>query len=184
LIGTAGVNEVHEVHEGLSDLAQRLGRWMAEQCADGLPGHFGDDLLEAFPEESSATIASALAELAADGLVTLTSLIGPKLPRIWTMVALFVACDAGITGQDPVDDSVILARMLLDDPTLGGNARDLEAASGWERRRFNPAFALIVPCIGDGRVRTPDQPDYPVMGILIADEDIVALRNYIHRHTR
>lgn len=157
---------------------------MAERCGDGLPGHFGDELLEAFPDESGDTIRLALAELAAEGLVTLTSLIGRELPRIWTTVALFVACDAAITGQNPIDDSVILARMLLEDPGLGGNARDLEAASGWERRRFNPAFALIVPCIGEGRVRTPDRPDYPVMGILVADEDVVALRRYVHRHTR
>lgn len=172
------------MHEGLSELAQRLGRWMAERCDDGLVGHFGDELLATFPEESSETIAPALAELASDGLVTLTSLIGRKLPRIWTTVALFVACDAAITGQNPVDDSVILARMLVEDPGLGGNARDLEAASGWERRRFNPAFALIVPCIHEGRVRTPDQPDYPAMGVLIVDEDIVALRAYVKRHTR
>jgi hypothetical protein len=172
------------VYEDLSDLAQRVGRWMAQRCDDGLPGHFGDELLEAFPDDSGDTIRPALAELAAEGLVELTPVIGPTLPRVRTTVELFLACDAAITGQNPIDDSVILARMLLEDPRLGSNARDLEQASGWERRRFNPAFALIVPCIGEGRVRTPDQPDYPVMGILVADEDVVALRRYVHRHTR
>lgn len=59
----------------------------------------------------------------------------------------------------------------------------------WERRRvgngrFNPALALIVPCIDEGRVRMPDQPDHPVMGVLIVDEDIAARRAYVKRHTR
>jgi hypothetical protein len=59
----------------LSDLAQSLGRWMAEQCADGLPGHFGEKLLERFPDEDSLAIGIALAELEADGLVTLSHVI-------------------------------------------------------------------------------------------------------------
>src|SRR6266853_1690137 len=37
------------VHDHLSPLAQQLGRYMADQCSDGLPGHFGDELIEAFP---------------------------------------------------------------------------------------------------------------------------------------
>ena len=177
-------NGAKDVHEGLSELAQKLGLWMAQQCDDGLPGHFGDELLGAFPDENRTTLGPALAELAAEGLVELTPLIGPKLPRVRTTVALFLACDAAITGHNPLEDSVVLARLLLETPKLGGNARDLEQASGWERRRFNPAFALLVPCVADGRVRKSIQSDYPTMGVLIADEDIVELRRYVHRHTR
>lgn len=157
---------------------------MAEQCGDGLPGHFGDELLEVFPDEDRKTLGPALAELAAERLVELTPLIGPKLPRVRTTVELFVACDAAITGHNPVEDSVVLARLLLESPKLGGNVRDLEQASAWERRRFNPAFALLIPCVADGRVRKSIQNDYPTMGILLVDEDIVELRCYVHRHTR
>lgn len=163
----------------ISPLAERLGRHMAERCTDGMTAHFGDDLLEAFPEETVDGIRLALAELAADGFVKLTPLINLQLPRILTTVELFIACDAAITGHSPVEDSVILARMLIEQRDLGGNARDLEAATGWNRRRFNPAFSLIVPYIGEGRVRTAYQPDYPVLGVLIADEDAVTLRRYI-----
>lgn len=101
-----------------------------------------------------------------------------------TTLELFIACDAAITGHDPVEDSVVLARMLIEQNDLGGNARDLEVASGWERRRFNPAFALIVPCIGEGRVRTAYQPDYPVLGVLVSDDDVISLRRYIRERTR
>lgn len=170
------------MHSGIDDLgtlAQRLGRYMAEQRSDGLPGHFGDGLLDAFADEDPDAIRMALYELRGEGLVDLSTLINCRLPRVRTTVNLFVACDPAITGQNPVDDSIVLARMLLDDRNLGGNARNLEAATGWERRRFNPAFALIVPCIGPGRVRDADQSDYPVMGVLVGDEDVVTLRRYI-----
>lgn len=172
------------MYDHLSKLSQKLGMHMAEQCTDGLPGHFHEDLLTAFPDETSKSIGQALAELEAEGLVTLSHLIGPRLPRVRTTVDLFIACDAAITGQDPVQDSIVLARMLVDNPRLGGNARDLEIATGWERRRFNPAFALIIPNIADGRIRKSIQNDFPTMGILVADEDIVQLRRYIHQHTR
>lgn len=172
------------MHEHLSDLAQHLGRYMAEQCSDGLCGHFGDDLLEAFPNESRKTLGLALAELEAEGLVELSGVIGAHLSRVRTTYKLFVACDAAITGQDPVDDSVVLARMLLENPDLGGHAKRLEDATGWERRRFNPAFALLVPCVHSGRVRNPLQNEYPILGMLLDDEDLVELRRYVRGHSR
>jgi hypothetical protein len=171
------------VHDDLSELAQQLGRYMAERCADGLPGHFDDDLLEAFPEENRKSLGIALAELEAEGLVTLSHVIGPHLPRVRTTVDLFVACDSAITGHDPVEDSVVLARMLIADPDLGGRASDLEEAAGWERRRFNPAFALVIPNIAEGRVRSVIQNEYPSIGVLLADEDVVQLSRYVKRHS-
>jgi hypothetical protein len=171
------------VYDHLSPLAQQLGRYMAERCTDGLPGHFDDGLLDDFGSESKAAIEVALAELQADGLVTLSPLIGPKLPRVRTTVDLFIACDPAVTGHDPVEDSIVLARLLIDKPDLGGHTRTLEQASGWDRRRFNPAFALLIPCIADGRVRKSIQNDYPTMGVLVAAEDSVALRAYVKSHT-
>lgn len=171
------------MNEDLSELAQQLGRHMAERCTDGLPGHFGDELLTAFPEENRKTLSLALAELEAEGLVTLSRLIGPHLPRVRTTVELFVACDAAITGHDPIEDCVILAQMLIADPEIGGRASDLEAAVGWERRRFNPAFALVIPNIGEGRVRQVVQNDYPSMGVLVADDDRIRLRRYVQAHS-
>lgn len=175
-----------KLHDDLSSLAQKIGRYMAESCTDGLPGHFDDELLTAFPDEDrkSLSLALALAELEAEGLVTLSRVIGPHLPRVRTTVDLFVACDPAITGQDPVEDSVILARMLIDNPKLGGSTWNLEQAAEWERRRFNPAFALVLPNIAPGRVRGSIQNDYPTMGVILADEDIIQLRRYVQRHTR
>ncbi|WP_018061636.1 hypothetical protein [Caulobacter sp. UNC279MFTsu5.1] len=172
------------MHDEMSPLAQRLGRYMAEQCTDGLDGLFGDDLLEAFPEEDRKSISFALVELKVEGLVKLTPVMGPYLDRVQTTVELFKACDAAITGHDPVEDSVELARLLLEKPSLGGNAAELELEIGWERRRFNPAFALLIPCVADGRVRKTLQNTYPTLGLLLADEDILELRRYVRRHSR
>lgn len=82
-------------YDHLSPLAQKLGAWMAEQCQDGLPGHFGDELLEAFPDSEKKDIRQALAELKADGLVELTPVMGPHLPRVRSTYELFVAADPG-----------------------------------------------------------------------------------------
>ena len=172
------------MHDDLSSLAQKIGRYLAEGCTDGLPGHFDDELLTAFPDEDRKSLALALAELEAEGLVTLSRVIGPHLPRVRTTVELFVACDPAITGQDPVEDSVVLAGMLIDSPQLGGSTRNLEQAVGWERRRFNPAFALVVTNVAPGRVRGSIQNDYPTIGVILADEDIIQLRRYVQRHTQ
>ena len=167
-----------------SPLAQKMGAWMAKQCKNGLPGHFDDDLVEAFPDSDTKEIRQALAELKADGLVELTPVIGPKLPRVRsTSLMAFVAADPGITKNDPLRDAVVLARMMVDDPKLG-NTRELERAIGWERRRFNPALGPLMPLFPKGRRRESIQNDYPTLGFIVGDDEVVALRRFIRQHAR
>lgn len=166
----------------LGDLAQRLGRHMAEKCTDGMPGHFRDDLLVAFPDDEVTAIRSALAELKGAGLVTLDPLIGPKLPSVHTTLGLFIAADAAITGHNPVEDSVVLARLMIDDPELG-HVPKLDRAVGWPRRRFNPALDLLMPLFPKGRYREVYQPDYPTLGLIVGEDEIVALRRYVRDRT-
>lgn len=166
----------------LSNLAQRLGRHMAEQCTDGMPRHFRDDLLEAFPDEEVAALRSALAELKAAGLVTLHSLIGPKLPSVHTTYDLFVAADAAITGHDPREDSAVLAGLLIGDTSLG-HIPDLEKAAGWPRRQFNPALGLLLKIFPENRRRSVNQWDYPVLGLIVGDDEVIALQRYVKDHS-
>lgn len=166
----------------LGDLAQRLGRHMAEKCTDGMPGHFRDDLLAAFPYEEVSAVRSALAELKGASLVTLDTLIGPKLPSVHTTLELFIAADAAITGHSPVEDSVVLARLIIDDPELG-HVPKLDEAVGWSRRRFNPALGLLIPLFPKGRYREVYQPDYPTLGLIVGEDEIVALRRYVRDRT-
>lgn len=75
-------------------------------------------------------------------MVELTSVIGPKLPRLRSTYELFVAADPGVTKNDPLWHAVVLARMMVDDLKLG-HTRELERAIGWKRRRFNPVSAIV-----------------------------------------
>ena len=164
--------------EHLSGLAQQIGRHMAERCTNGLPASFGEELLDDFEKEDRHTLGAALAELKADGLVKLTPLIGPKLPRVRTTYQLFVAADPGITGQDPVADSVVLARMMAGNPGLGRSVPKLEQEVGWDRRRFNPALGLLMPLFPKGRYREVVQNDYPTLGFIVTADEVVALQRY------
>ena len=166
------------MYDHLSLLAQRLGRYMAEQCTDGLPGHFGDELLDAFPNESPQNLNIALSELKADNLVELTPVMNAKLPIVRTTYELFVATDPAITGSDPTVDSKTLATMLITNPELG-HVPDLEQAAGWPRRRFNPALGLLVQLFPKGRYREVIQNMYPTLGLLVGGDEIVALQRYI-----
>lgn len=167
----------------LSDLAQRLGRHMAEGLDDGMVGHFRDDLLEVFSDEGTASICVALSELQQEGLVTLRRLIGPTLPSVHTELELFVACDPAITGHSPADDAVVLACMLIGDPDLG-HVPDLEREAGWPRRRFNPALGLLAREFPERRRRMVDHPDYPTLGLIVGDDEIADLRRYVRRARR
>lgn len=171
------------MYDHLSDLAQHLGKYMAEQCIDGMPGHFGDELLDAFPEADHKSLSVALAELKADGLVELSHAIGPRLPRIRTAYELFAAADPGITGHDPEADAVVLAQMIVADPDLGHIPR-LEQATGWPRRRFNPAVGLLLPLFPKGRYREVIQNEYPTLGFIVTEDEIVALQRFVRRHAR
>jgi hypothetical protein len=164
-------------------LAQKLGAWMARQCQDGLPGYVDERLAEAFPGTDSKAIKQALAELKADGLIELSSAINLPMPHVRTTVALFVAADPAVTGHDPLKDAVALAGMMIENPKLG-NVRELEVASGWPRRRFNPAVGLLVSLFPPNRMRTPIQNDYPVLGFIIGDDEVIALRRYVQSRTR
>lgn len=169
---------IKRVYDHLSPLAQKLGKHLASECHDGMPGYFDDGLIEAFPAATVGELKVALAELEADGLVELSSVIGPKLPRVRTTYELFAAADPGITKQDPRRDAVVLARLLVENPKLG-HVPDLEAQSSWERRRFNPALGLLMPLFRKGRYREVYQNQYPTLGVIVTEEEIVALRRFI-----
>jgi hypothetical protein len=172
------------VYDHLSPLAQRLGAWLATQCTEGMPRGFGDELLDAFPDADAAALRAALAELKAEGFVTLSGAIGPKLPRTRTTYALFAAADPTVTRQDPVRDAVIIARMLIQDPKKNGIVRDLDRDLGWERRRFNPALGQLLDLFPSKRRSNETQNDYPTRQLLVLDDEVIALQRFIKAHTR
>ena len=74
-------------------------------------------------------------------------------------------------GWDTASDAVEIARLMLAEDT--GDAPTLHEKTGWCRRRFNPAFRLLLPLFPDGRIRKVIQPDYVTLGVSFAQEDKV-----------
>lgn len=172
------------MYNHLSSLAQRVGVWLAQQCTEGLPRSFGDELVEAFPDADVPALRAALAELKADGLVELSGVIGPRLSRSRPTYRLFAAADPTVKRQDPIRDAVIIGRMLIQDPKKYGIIRDLDRELGWERRRFNPALGQLIDLFPRNRRSGESQSDYPTRQLLVLDDEVIALQRFIKAHAR
>jgi hypothetical protein len=55
----------------------------------------------------------------------------------------------------------------------------LHAASGWEKRRFNPAFQRLLGLIPDERASREIQPDHPASSLFLLAEDKALPRRFI-----
>ncbi|WP_322864796.1 hypothetical protein U5922_000520 (plasmid) [Aquicoccus sp. G2-2] len=160
----------------LSVLATSIGRWICNGSENGLPEHVDeDDLLAAFEAIEIKALEEALAELEMEGCVELSHAIGPKLPRIRATEDLFQVFDPIVMKSNPHHDAVALIDLVLE----GDGAVDiseLHQRSGLTLRRFNPAVALVLDEIGEGRVSRTYSPDYPARYFAMAAEDRVALK--------
>jgi len=171
------------MHDHLSPLAQRVGIWLARECANGMPRGFGDEVLDAFPDDNAPALNRALAELKAAGLVELSGAIGPKLKRARPTYALFAAADPTVTRHDPSRDAVVIARHLIEQPRLGV-IRELDANLGWDRRRFNAALGQLLDLFPSNRRSGEVQMDYPTVQLLVMDDEVIALQRFIRANAR
>lgn len=159
----------------LSADAMALATWLSLRSETGL-----DDLVEydtltaAFPDATARDLQDAAAELEMYGLASVTKAMGFPVRAITPAYALYALFDPVTLQTSPQADAVALAQAALD--LDSGDARELESHLGWPRRRFNPAFALLLTLVHDGRIRKVIQPDYPSMGFLIAAEERVRFR--------
>jgi hypothetical protein len=80
-------------------------------------------------------------------------------------------------GSSAEEDARALAKLLLEDEAREWTPT-LHAASGWEARRFNPAFQALLRLIPDERVSGEVQPDYPARSLSLIPEDRAALRKF------
>jgi hypothetical protein len=74
-------------------------------------------------------------------------------------------------------DARELSRLLLEDEAREWTPA-LHASSGWEKRRFNPAFQRLIRLIPEERISSEVQPDYPARSLSLVDEDYVILRRF------
>lgn len=170
-----------EKHDEMETLPETIAEWLCRESENGLPSPVdADRFLAAFSEVEARDLGEALAELEADGMVTLAHAINVKLPRIRTTEELFLSFDPKVMGTDPCADACQLIELVLKGEDAIGVA-ELHKRSGLSLRRFNPAFAMVVGEIGDGRVSGEYCEDYPARHFFTVAEDRVALKRLLKR---
>jgi hypothetical protein len=158
--------------------AMALATWLSLHSQAGLDDPVDyDAITSAFPEATARELQDAAAELEMHGLATVSKAMGFQVRLIVPTYALYALFDPVTLHTSPQADAVATARAALD--LDSGDASELEAHLGWPRRRFNPAFALMLTLVHDGRVRKVIQADYPSLGFLMAAEERVRFKALI-----
>ncbi len=96
---------------------------------------------------------------------------------------LFEQLDPQIMGWSPMEDARHLALLLLDDESRSTVAR-LHVASGWEKRRFNPAMQHLLRFFEAGQISRELQSDYPTSHVLVSGAPKARLRRFAASATR
>jgi hypothetical protein len=165
----------------LSGTSVDLAVALARAPGDGMAGRglTLDDLCRLLPEADPKVVDDAAFELNALGLVNIQRAIGKHW---WLRLnqKFYEQVDHQVMGweSNTEDDARTLAGLLLEDEGRGRTSV-LHAASGWEKRRFNPAFQLLLRFIPDGRVSREIQPDYPSSSVFLLAEDKALLRRIV-----
>lgn len=167
----------------LSLLARKIGVWAAEQCSDGQHDFVDPDKLKvAFDENSKGELEEAIAELETDGFVEVSRTLGGGLPHFHPTLDLYLTFDGPAFGRDPIADTVTVAKLAL----LGPDSVEAEkvfAQTGWDIRRFNPAFEHVASQIPDGRVGRSFGTQFTVQFFHLLPEDRVQVKRLVSRLT-
>lgn len=137
-----------------------------------------DDIASKLPDLSKSELEEACRHLERKNCVKIQAAQGKPVLAISLKNALFLEFDPVFSGNDPATDAASIAQELFERQGWV-LAHDLEAAMGWPRRRFNPAFAMIVELLPPTAFRNPLQPDYPAIGVSVNPEVRAALRHLV-----
>jgi len=163
----------------LSLLARKVALWVVEQCPDGQRNFADvDNLREAFKDNSDAELEEAIAELETDGFAEVSRTIDSGMPHFRPSLDLYLTFDGLVFGNDPIADTVTVAELALAGPE-SVNAETVFAQTGWEIRRFNPAFEHIASQIPDGRVSGSFGTKFTVSFFHLLAEDRVRLKRLV-----
>jgi hypothetical protein len=167
---------------GLSELAYRLGAWLARASERGLPWAVDGDALEAaFSDVLIRDLQDAVAELATDGYISTTAVMGTTLPRMRYRVELFATFDPLTRDTDPTLDAVALAEMALE-LEQSVNVAELHAKTEWDHRRFNPALSILLGHVDQGRIGGSGDGEYSARYFALIPTDRVELKRFISRY--
>lgn len=172
----------------VSELAKKVGLWMAMQSEHGLENPpRGSDAQTAFPEASERDLAKALAELESEGFVTLTRTTNRAVPYFSMTSDIYAVFDPIACNTDPHRDACTLIRRILDEAKeknqthLSVSARKLLEETGWTRRRLNPALSLMIAQVASGRVSKTIDREFAARSFIMMAEDELALERFLKR---
>ena len=167
----------------LSEAALKLAVWLVETSPDGLetPITF-EQVKAAFPETPGLDLQDAAAELGMYRLGSVSAALGHPVRTIRPTYDLFALFDPLVMGTSPQNDAVTLAWLSLE--LDSGHVPELEAKTGWPKRRLNPALALLLTLVDPGGVRKVIQPDYVTLGFSLTAHERVRFKQLVQSAQR
>lgn len=160
----------------LSAPAVALAVALAREPDNGMGGRHRDltVLCALVPDIAREEVQDAVFELKQLDLVELTS----SLNSWWLKLTqkFYEQIDPQVMGWDPLADARELAGLLLEDASRQRTAI-LHAASGWDARRFNPAFRALLRYLP---VHSKEiQADYPSSSVNLMPEQRAMLKRFV-----
>lgn len=163
----------------ISDEAISLAVWLTQSSIDGLKTLVPfTEIQEALPETPKKLLEEHCSELQHLGLLSISSALGYPITHVRLDYELYWTFDAAVMETNPYADAVHLAKLMLENEKFE-SVSELHKETGWEKRRLNPAVAMLMPHIAKGRTRQSLQPDYPTLGFSLASEDKFRLKKFI-----
>ena len=165
----------------ISLLARKIGVWVAENCSDGQHDFVDVEKLQsAFSENTEGELKEAIAELEMDGFVETSRMLGGGLPHFHPTLDLYLTFDGPAFDRDPLADVARVGELALSGPE-SVSAETILEQTGWEVRRFNPAFERVASEVPDGRVSREFGTLFTVPYFHLLPEDRVRVKRLISR---
>lgn len=165
----------------LSLLARKIGVWVAENCSDGQHDIVDFEKLQsAFDENTEGELEEAIAELEMDGFVETSRGFSGGSPYFHPTLDLYLTFDGPAFDRNPFADVVRVSELALSGPD-SVSAETIHAQTGWEIRRFNPAFERVAAEIPDDRVSREFGTSFTVPYFHLLPEDRVRVKRLISR---
>jgi hypothetical protein len=165
----------------LTGVAVQLAVALARAPGDGMAGRgrMLADLCAFLPDVDRNEVEQAAFELNSHGLVKIDRAMGRDNWWLRLTQKFYEQVDHQVMGwgSSTEEDARSLAKLLLEDEAREWTPT-LHAASGWDLRRFNPAFQALLRVVPDERVSGEVQPDYPARSLSLIPEDRAAMRRF------
>ncbi len=163
----------------LRGVAKELAVALARAPGEGMRGGGleVDQLCALLPGVPRRDVEEAAFDLKTYDLVEIKRAIG----KVWWLhftQRFYEEIDHQVMDWSTSADARKLAQLLLEDESRERTST-LHEASGWDKRRFNPAFQLLLRSIPEGRVSLEIQPNYPSSYLSLIDEDRAMLRRLV-----